>query len=171
MRSAAFAFAALVVLLSSACTPKVVKVEMDTARLATIGATEARLRCGYRFGDVIDMRPAGDRAGGLGFRLFEFENAPGVIRNSLANVGFVDDAASRRVDVHLMRLYMNQVNVTKIPVVVYEAHVDGRSPVLIRSQIPGMNWNGSENEAYRGYGAALEGANRQLVETLNAGCG
>jgi hypothetical protein len=34
-----------------------------------------------------------------------------------------------------------------------------------------MNWNGSEDEAYRGYGRALEGANRQLVQQLNLACG
>lgn len=171
MRSTAFAFAAFVLMLSSACTPKIVKVDMDTARLATIGATDTRLRCGYRLGDVVDMRPSGDRAGGLGIRMFAFEDAPGVIRSSLSNVGFLEDAVSRRVEVRLMRLYMNQVNVTKIPVVVYEVHVDGQAPALIRSQLPNMNWNGSENEAYRGYGRALEGANRQLVETLNLACG
>jgi hypothetical protein len=171
VRSTAFAFAAFVLMLSSACTPKVVKVDMDTARLATIGATDERLRCGYRLGDVVDMRPSGDRAGGLGFRMFQFEDAPGVIRSSLSNVGFLEDAASRRVEVRLMRLYMNQVNVTKIPVVVYEVQVDGQAPALIRSQLPGMNWNGTENEAYRGYGQALEGANRQLVQTLNRACG
>lgn len=42
------AFAACVLLLSSACTPKIVKVDMDPGRLAAIGATDARLRCAYR---------------------------------------------------------------------------------------------------------------------------
>lgn len=165
------AFATCVVLLSSACTPKIVKVDVDPGRLAAIGATDARLRCAYRLGEVIDMRPSGDRAGGLGFHVFAFEDAPDVVRSSLSNVGFSDTPADRRVDVRLMRLYINQVNVTKIPVVVYEVHVDGLAPQLIRSQLPNMNWNGSEDEAYRGYGRALEGANRQLVERLNLACG
>lgn len=170
MRRIVIAFAACATLLSSACTPKIVKVDMDPGRLAAIGATDARLRCGYRLGDVVDMRPAGDRAGGLGFRMFAFEDAPAVVRSSLHNVGFSDAPDARAVEVRLMRLYMNQVNVTKIPVVVYEVQVDGLAPQLIRSQLPNMNWNGSEDEAYRGYGRALEGANRQLVEKLNLAC-
>lgn len=165
------AFAASVILLSSACTQKIVKVDMDSGRLAAIGAPEARLRCGYRLGDVVDMRPSGDRAGGLGFRMFAFEDAPDVVRSSLSRVGFEDAPNARAVDVRLMRLYINQVNVTKIPVVVYEVQVEGLAPQLIRSQLPNMNWNGSEDEAYRGFGRALEGANRQLVERLNLACG
>ncbi len=163
--------AALVALSLTACSAKVVKVDMDASRLVAAAATDARLQCGYRLGDVVDMRPSGDRAGGLGMRMFNFGNATGVIRESLSGVGFVDDPAKPRVDVHLMRLYMSQVNVTKVPVIVYELRIQGHAPVLIRSQIADMNWNGSEDEAYRGYSRALEHANRKMVGSLNLACG
>lgn len=154
-----------------ACSPKVVKVDMDTQRLVAGAATDARLLCDYRLGEVVDMRPSGDRAGGLGMRMFNFENAPAVIRESLSGVGFVEAATAPRVDVHLMQLYMNQVHVTKIPVIVYELRIEGHQPVLIRSQAANMNWNGSEDEAYSGYSRALEAVNRKMVGSLNLACG
>jgi hypothetical protein len=162
----------LALLTLSGCAAKVVKVQMDTARLAANSDSGLRLACAYRLHEVVDARPAGDRAGGLSEKMFLFENAPEAVRKSLAPAGFAADdrTDAKQVDVRIMRLYMSQTHTTKVPVVVYQVAVDTQPPFLIRSQAPTMNWNGSEDEAYRAYGRALEGANRQLVEKLNAAC-
>ena len=79
-------------------------------------------------------------------------------------------ATTDGVRVRIMRLYMAQHHVTKIPVAVYEVTPGTAAPFLIRSQPANMNWNGTENEAYAGYSRAIEGANQQLIERLNADC-
>jgi hypothetical protein len=48
--------------------------------------------------------------------------------------------------------------------------VDGGATFTVRSQRASMNWNGTENEAYEAYSAALADATAQVVARLNAGC-
>jgi hypothetical protein len=74
------------------------------------------------------------------------------------------------VDVGILQFYLSQNTITKIPVAVYEVRVDGGATFTVRSQRASMNWNGTENEAYEAYSAALADATAQVVARLNAGC-
>ncbi len=162
-------FAVALVLLAG-CTPKVVRVDMDAARLTA--APVPRLACPYRLDQVIDARPEGEQAGGLSLRAFRFADAPGVMRRQLAPAGFVDagDGSATGVNVRLMQLYLAQNQVTKIPVAVYQVTIGADAPIVLRSQKASMNWNGTENEAYAAYALAIADVNQQMVKALNLRC-
>lgn len=146
------------------------RVAMDPARLDPPSA-EVRLACGYRLQDVVDARPAGDRAGGLGNHMFVFDDATAVVRGQLEAAGLRADASdAKTVSVRIVQLYLTQNTITKIPVAVYAVTVDGQPAFLVRSQKATMNWNSTENEAYAAYARVLADANAQLVRRLNAGC-
>lgn len=162
------ALAALVLGLAG-CTMTVENVDLDASRLVISSAK--RLECPRPLVEVVDARPEHEGSGGLGERWFRFEDAAAVVRRSLLEAGFTDAGATTDgVRVRIMRLYMAQHHVTKIPVAVYEVTPGTAAPFLIRSQPANMNWNGTENEAYAGYSRAIEGANQQLIERLNADC-
>lgn len=151
----------------AACTPKVIRVEMDTARV--VAPSTLKLACPYRLEQITDARPEGDQAGGLGLRAFHFADAVGVMRRQLGPAGFVDDAPTP-VRIRLVQLYLAQSHVTKIPVAVYQMTVGEEAPVVLRSQKASMNWNGTENEAYAAYALAIADVNRQMIQALNLRC-
>jgi hypothetical protein len=170
--------AALVALLAVAlfgCTGHVNKVTMDTARLGVPAAYAKRipLGCAYRLLDVVDARSSGDRAGGLGWHMFVFDDAASVVRSQLSTAGLgaaEGEGEGTAVTVRIVQLYLGQSNGTKIPVAVYDVDVAGQPRFLVRSQQATMIWNGSENEAYAAYSRALADANQKLVLRLNASC-
>ena len=153
------------------CSAKIVRVDMDAARLAPTAASTVQLACSYRLGLLTDARPAGSQAGGLNGNAFEFADAAGVVRRQLLAAGLQDsDGPVPVVAVRIMQLYLAQNLLTKVPVAVYEVAVAGRPPFLLRSQKASMNWNGTQNEAYAAYALALADLNQQLIERLNTDC-
>jgi hypothetical protein len=152
------------------CTRTVDHVTMDASRLVA-SPPSVRLACAYRLDDVVDARPAGDRAGGLGSHMFVFDDAPGVVRRELAATGMATGGdAGTPVQVRLLQLYLTQNTITKVPVVVLEVAPSGQAPFLVRAQKASMNWNGTQNEAYRAYADALSDATAQVALQLNARC-
>ncbi len=144
---------------------------MDTSRIAAPAAAIARLACPYGLRDVVDARTAGERAGGIGYKMFRFDDAPKLVREQLASAGFATaDTARDAVTVRILKLYLAQNNVTKVPVVVYDVQVDRQPSFLVRSQLPTMNWANTSDEAYNAYARAFQDANAKLVAKLNAQC-
>jgi len=145
---------------------------MDTSRLAGDPTIEpVKLACAYRLQDVVDARTSGDRVGGIGFKMFLFDDAVGFVRKQLASAGFVaDNAPGEAVTIRIVKIYLAENNVTKIPVVVYDVHVGKGSPVLIRSQLATMHWANSQDEAYNAFGRAFQDANAKLILSLNERC-
>lgn len=162
--------APVAVLALGGCVAAAERVTMDPSRLVL--RSDVALACTFRVASVEDARPEGDKAGWLGKHQFTFDDAPGVVRRGLAESGFgIDgDAPGELVHLRILRLYLAQNQVTKIPVAVYEARLGDAPPFLVRSQQADMNWNGSQDEAYEGYTRAVRGANTALVERLNAEC-
>lgn len=171
-----------VVLLSAllaGCSAQVVRVDMDPARLAAPAASAraknlVALACPHRLGDVVDARPAGGDAGGLGWNAFRFDAATETVRSQLAAAGLTatsTQADAPEVTVRVMQLYLAQNLQTKIPVAVYEVKVASETPFLLRSQKASMNWNGTQDEAYAAYARALSDISQQLVGVLNQRCG
>ena len=150
------------------CAVKVHKVQLDSSRL--VGELDARVACAYRQGEVVDARPSTGRAGGLGKHLFLVQDASDIVRDRLAAVGIPAQGEGKAVDVRVLHMYMTQSHVTKIPVVVLAATVEGEPGFTVRSQKASMNWNGTEDEAYRGYSQAFDDAMGQMVVLLNGAC-
>jgi len=171
------AAALLVPLLLAACNGKVVRVDMDTTRLAAppVSAKRAvRLACPYRLQEVADARTGGGESGGLGWHAFKFSDAAQTIRSQLLAAGLSGAANNTNpaptVNVHIVQLYLTQNLTTKIPVVVYKVGVDGAPEFVVRSQTASLNWNGSQDEAYAAYARVLADVNQQLVRELNNRC-
>lgn len=150
------------------CASKVHRVAVDPVRL--VAPVVARLACSHHLSRVVDARPAGERAGGLGVHLFLFEDVPGVVRQQFAQAGFGGQSDGPGVEVRILQFYLAQNTITKVPVAVYEVREEARAPFLVRSQKTSMNWNGTENEAYQAYASVLADATGQVVARLNAGC-
>jgi hypothetical protein len=164
-----FAAVACIVACMAGCSVKVHQVAVDAPRLvATTSAV--RMTCAHRLQSVVDARGSTDRAGGLGAHLFLFDDVPGVVRKQFALAGLDAQGSGPGVDVGILQFYLSQNTITKIPVAVYEVRVDGGATFTVRSQRASMNWNGTENEAYEAYSAALADATAQVVARLNAGC-
>jgi len=155
-------------LLLSACTMKVNRVQMDSSRL--VGTSKAKVACSFRQGEVVDARPSTGRAGGLGRHLFLVEDASDIVRDRMAVAGISADGEGTVVDVSLLHMYMTQNLGTKVPVVVVSAAVGRKPAVTLRSQKASMNWNGTEEEAYRAYSRAFDDVMAQLVAQLNSEC-
>jgi hypothetical protein len=150
------------------CAPTTVR--MDATRLQATPPPGQRLACPYRLGALTDARPANGSAGSVGGKAFELPDAMAVVRHQLEAAGLETDGQGRPVDIRLMQLYLSQNTITLVPVVVYEATVAGRPPVVIRGQPTSMNDWGSANEAMGAYAAALRSANTKLVTALNMAC-
>lgn len=167
-------FAVVVLAALSACSMKVVRVDMDAARLDAAQTASPRtvpLECAYRLGGIVDARPNGNGAGGLGEYAFQFPDAAGIVRQQLLAAGLQDTGDQARVvDVRIMQLYLAQNLGTKTPVAVYQVALAGHPPFLLRSQKPTANWNGTQNEAYAAYARVLADVNQQLVGRLNTHC-
>ena len=146
------------------------KVTVDSSRLAAAtSAPVGHLACEYRLGELVDARPAGG-SGRAGNKGFEVQDAMGIVRTQLAAAGLDANGSGRKVDIRLMQLYLAQNTITLVPVVVYEAKVEGREAVVLRGAPASMNgWN-SDDETIRAYGAALHEANEKLVRSLNQAC-
>lgn len=160
--------ACLATALLCGCAMKVNKVALDSSRL--VGTLDAKVACAYRQGEVVDARLSKGQAGGLGKHLFLVQDASGIVRERMAGVGIPREGEGEVVDVRLVHMYMTQNLSTKVPVVVLGATVGQQPSFTLRSQKASMNWNGSEDEAYKGYSQALDDAMGQLVTRLNAGC-
>lgn len=172
-------FAVLLLALLSGCNAKVVRVDMDPARLVAPAKTTkpkgtVSLTCAHRLRDVVDARPTGGEVGGLGWNAFRFDAAADTVRSQLAAAGLADapaNADAPDVSVRIMQLYLAQNLQTKIPVAVYEVRIKDDAPFVLRSQKASMNWNGTQDEAYAAYARALFDINQQLVGKLNLRCG
>ncbi|GAB3359605.1 hypothetical protein [Lysobacter tyrosinilyticus] len=171
------AAALLAPLLLAACHGKVVRVDMDAARLAappTSARNAVRLACPYQLQEVTDARTGGGESGGLGWHAFKFSDAAQAIRSQLLASGLSDagndtgDAPA--VNVRIAQLYLAQNLTTKIPVAVYKVDVGGAPEFVVRSQSASMNWNGTQNEAYAAFARVLADVNQQLVHELNDRC-
>lgn len=145
------------------------KVTVDSSRLAYTPPPNVRLACAYRLGELVDARPVGGSGVAAG-KAFELNGAIDVVRTQLAASGLAAEGTGREVDVRLMQMYIAQNTITLVPVVVYEATVEGGAPVVVRGQPASINDWGTEDETIRAYGAALRAANDKLVRTLNQGC-
>lgn len=154
-------------LLLCGCAGKVHRVALDPARL--VGQPQAKLMCPYRVGEVVDARPSQGRAGGLSEHLFLVEDAAALMRDKLVAGGLSGDAGTQ-VDARLLHLYMAQNLGTKVPVVVLEVKVGQDAPLVLRAQKASMNWNGSEDEAYKGFSQIFDDLMAQLVKKLNGRC-
>lgn len=145
-------------------------VRIDPDRIDAVA--KIPFKCAYRLGSVIDQRPVGEEAGSLGWRRYILDNAAGVVDGQLRKSGFSDVSAVQApsVDVMLMRLYIQQNLYTNLPIVVYQAKIDGGEPFVVRSQIGKMTWTAGEDKAYDGYALALRDANERLISELNARC-
>lgn len=157
-------------LLLCGCAGKVHRVALDPARL--VAQPQAKLICPYRVGQVVDARPAQGRAGGLSEHLFLIEDAAALVRGKLVATGLSGDADASgvQVDARLLHLYMTQNLTTKVPVVVLEVKIGQDAPLMLRAQKASMNWNGSEDEAYKGFSQSFDDVMAQLVGKLNARC-
>lgn len=167
-------FAVVVLATLTACSMKVVRVDMDAARLGAAQTAPPRivpLGCAYRLGGIVDARPNGSDAGGLGEYAFQFPDATGIVRQQLLAAGLQDTGDQAPVvDVRIMQLYLAQNLGTKTPVAVYQVAMPGHPPFLLRSQKPTANWNGTQNEAYAAYARVLADVNLQLIGRLNTHC-
>lgn len=163
--------AAICLVLLSACTVKIHKVQVDTTRLES-GKPVGTLQCAYGLAGVLDARPAGDRAGGLGEHMLLMDNPSALIAERLQKVGMAANSLPDSIDVHIVikRFYLSQNLITKVPVVVLQAGIGNEPPFLVRAQPVTTNWNGTENEAYTALANALQGAVTQLVSDLNSRC-
>lgn len=154
----------------AACVGPTREIPVDASRL--VPAVRHDPGCAYRLASLVDARQAGASAGGLlhGQR-FALEDPMPLVRASLARAGISegDAADAHDVDVELLRLYIARNLGSKIPVVVYRTRIAGES-FIVRSQLPSMNWNGTENEVYAALGRALEDANARLAQALGERC-
>jgi len=166
-----------VALVLGGCSMKVVRVDVDPARLPPPPAaskTAMRLACPYRLAEVIDARPGGE-SGGLGVHAFRFGDVAGIVRAQLKVAGLSEAsdpsaATGSKVDLRIMQLYLAQNLTTKVPVAVYEVAINDGAAFVVRSQKASLNWNGTEDEAYAAYARVLADVNQQLVNQLNARC-
>lgn len=145
------------------------KVKVDAAMLGAAPPPAQKLACGYRLGSLVDARPTNASAGMMGTKAFELPDALSIVRSQLAASGLQEGSDGRVVDIRLMQMYLSQNTITLVPVVVYEATVQGEAFVL-RGQPASMNDWGSTREAMQAYAAALQAANGKLVALLNAAC-
>lgn len=165
--------ASLTLVLLSACSTKVVRVDMDAAQLEAARSSShdaVTLACDYRLGNITDARTGGGDAGGLGGFAFEFSDAADIVRQQLLAAALLDNGESPVVDVRIVQLYLTQNRGTKVPVAVYQVDLAGHPGFLLRSQKPTANWSGSRNEAYAAYARVLEDVNQQLIRRLNSHC-
>lgn len=147
------------------------RVEVDRSAVVREAVVDVKLACAYRLDSIEDARIDGEHAGALGWKLYRVEDVSSMVRDSLMPLGFQPAGGEgKRLDLRVMKLYVDAVNVTKIPVAVYEISIDKGVPFLVRGQVPSMNWKGSKDEAMEAYADAVREANRQLVLRLNAGC-
>lgn len=163
--------AALLVLLPlAACAGPTRLIPMDASRL--VPAMHHDPGCTYHLASLVDARQAGANAGGLHGQHFELEDPLPLVRASLARAGLSGNGEdeARSVDIELLRLYIARNRGTKVPVVVYRTRIADES-IIVRSQQPSMNWNGTEDEAYAALGRALDDANARLAEVLGERCG
>lgn len=151
------------------CTRHVVDVNPDAIRHVADDAVP--LTCAHRLAEVSDGRADGDKAGSLGTRSFRFPDATGFVRESLSRSGFRDDVAAPAVHVQIAQLYLGTNDTAVIPVAVYRVRIGDEAPRILRAQLPGMSWSGSEQSAHDAYAHAIDNANAQLVQLLNGRCG
>lgn len=158
-------------LILAACAFNVNKVQVDAARLDT-GKSIGTLQCRYGLAGVVDARPSGDRAGGLGENMLLLNDPSELIAARLQDAGMIKGSAPDAPDVliEIKRFYLTVNTMAKVPVVVLQAGIGDEPPFLVRAQPVTMNWNGTENEAYTAIANALQGAVTQLVSDLNARC-
>jgi len=156
-------------MLLAGCTQTVHHVRMDTARLSATLAQDRKVACAYRVGQLEDARSSRATAGGLGIHAFDFPDVVQVLRSQLGIAG-LSETAGAAVDIRVLHLYLSQSGPTKVPVAVYQVRIDQAPARLIRSQPTTSNWLGSENEAYRAYRAAMDGAMSQVLDYLDANC-
>lgn len=168
MRSCA-ALMALAIL--TGCNPTVKAVAL-TAENTGRSNPLPTLKCDFRLMKVLDERPAGDSAGGLGWNQLTMETPETIVRHGLSEGGMhaADALAGEAVVVSLKRMYVADAQTSKNAVVVYAVSVEGGAPYLIRAQQSHMNWNGSQGEAIRVFSRALASANEQLFISLNHRC-
>ncbi|MGY1457395.1 MULTISPECIES: hypothetical protein [unclassified Luteimonas] len=154
----------------AACVGPTRDIPVDASRL--VPAARHDPGCSYRLASLVDARQAGAEAGGLHGQRFALEDPLPLVRASLARAGISagDAARARAVDVELLRLYIARNLGSKVPVVVYRTRMAGES-IIVRSQLPSMNWNGTEDEAYAALARALEDANARLAQALGERCG
>jgi hypothetical protein len=166
--------AAMLLALLAGCSTKVVRVDMDVARLSPPGAQvdHMPLLCDYQLGDVVDDRADGPNAGGLSENAFKFADAADVVRKQLLRAGLVEGHGVHgpSVDVHIVQLYLTQNLETKVPVAVYRVTIGDEPALVLRSQKASLNWNGTQGEAYAAYGRVMADVNLQLVAQLNRRC-
>lgn len=163
--------AAALILLLSACAMKVNTVQVDSARLET-GKAISSLQCRYGLAGVVDVRPSGDRAGGLGENMLLLNDPSELLASRLLKAGMIKAYAPEvpAVMVKIKRFYLSSNNVAKVPVVVLQASIDQQEPFLVRAQPVTTNWWGTEDEATSAMAETLQLATNQLVADLNAKC-
>jgi hypothetical protein len=152
------------------CSHEVARLNVTSDSL--VGPEQhASVACPLRLVEVLDQRPDHD-TGGLGWNQLVVEDPPTLVREQLLKSGLLSAEASTGmpVSVRLKQMYLHQDNMTKNPVVVYEATVDGGAPFLVRAQPSIGNWNSSKNETVSAFSRALRLANSQLVSELNRRC-
>jgi hypothetical protein len=161
----------LALLLSGCTAAPVKKITVDADSLVGKQII-TNLACSYHLIEVTDARAAGDRAGGLGLNMLLLQDPVGMVKDQLLKAGMKPESSmeGRGVSIRIMHMYVTQTLVTKIPVVVYEVKLENSAPWLVRAQPATMNWNGSGNEAHAGFSKALQLANNQMVDSLNAKC-
>ena len=120
-------------------------------------------------GRLEDARSSRVNAGGLGIHAFDFPDVIQVLRTQLGAAG-LSEAGGAAVDIRVLHLYLSQSGPTKVPVAVYQVRIDQAPARLVRSQPASSNWLGSENEAYRAYRAAMDGAMSRVLDYLDAHC-
>ncbi len=162
---------AIALLLSACADAPVKKITVNPNSLVGKQVITS-LACSYHLTEVTDARAAGDRAGGLGLNMLLLQDPAGMVKDQLLKAGMKPENSmeSRGVSVRIMHMYVTQTLVTKIPVVVYEVKLENATPWLVRAQPATMNWNASGNEAHAAFSKALQLANNQMVDSLNAKC-
>lgn len=160
-----------VILSLSGCNTQAHLVRVDPKRLDSPESVPA-LRCAYRLADVVDARPNGDHAGGLGRHQLMLDDARTMIKAQLSKAGLREQSvpAAPNVTVQLKRLYLTQSATSKVPIAVYSVGIDDQSPFLLRTSESSINWANTQNEAYEALSQVLHAANVQLIAALNARC-
>jgi len=152
------------------CTHEVAQLKVSSETL--VGPEQHEFAaCRLRLVEVLDQRPDRD-TGGLGWNQLVVEDPPALVREQLLKAGMLpaETSSGLAVSVHLKQMYLHQDNMTKNPVVVFEATVDGGKPFLVRAQPTIGNWNSSKNETVSAFSRALRQANFQLLTELNRRC-
>jgi len=131
-----------------------------------------KLDCPYRFAEPVDARPS-DESGRLGLNDYRLAEVAALVRMHLDAIEIAGPVTNTTptVTLRVLKTYIDEVyDTTQIPVVVYEARINDRTPAVIRSQLTSMVWHTGSESALKTFANAFDDADSKLVDLLNRMC-